>query len=131
MAAQASAGADPGSYGTLTTDVAERKAGMVRATQAYLWSQTQAPGATMGGSVLPGAASGLKDGGVGTGAAPGMPRHVGFPSQTQSKMLAARVPGGGSRGEEACRRFLLASSPAPCVRVVLPRSTRPRHEPTG
>lgn len=91
-------GGGGGSYGTLSTDIAERKAGMVRATQAYLWSQTQAPGAVGGGGakgggeaastrVVPGRATG------GTGVAVARPHHQAFPSQTQSKMLAPRASG--------------------------------------
>lgn len=51
---------------------------MVRATQANIWSQTQVAGATGGGSGQSGGASPA-----------GRPRHVGFLSQTQSRMLAS------------------------------------------
>lgn len=104
-----------GNYGTLTTDIAERKAGMVRATQNYLWSQTQAPGG-MGGGAGAGSSSGgsgaraprgasQRAGGRGGGASV-HPRHVAFPSQTQSKMLAR--PGSsmsGSPRDPALLRF--------------------------
>lgn len=84
-----------GSYGTLSSDITERKAGMVRATQAYLWSQTQAPGGAGGGDGG-GAAGGVIPGG-GRGnreqVAAARPRPVAFPSQTQSRMLAPRVSG--------------------------------------
>ena len=56
---------DGGSYGTFSTDVDVRQAGMVRSTQAYLWSQTQGPGGAE------------------------RPRNIAFLSQTQSRMLAA------------------------------------------
>lgn len=81
-------------YGTQSTDVDERRAGMVRATQAYLWSQTQGPG--------------------GERWAAGSTQHMGFLSQIPSRMLAGatgssasqsampppppRLPTRGSRG---------------------------------
>lgn len=66
-------------YGTQSTDVDERKAGMVRATQAYLWSQTQGPG--------------------GERWAAGSTPHVGFLSQIPSRMLAG--PTGSSASQSA------------------------------
>lgn len=66
-------------YGTQSTDVDERKAGMVRATQAYLWSQTQGPG--------------------GERWAAGSTQHMGFLSQIPSKMLAG--PTGSSASQSA------------------------------
>lgn len=65
-----------------------RQAGVVRATQNYLWSQTQAPGGGSGGSR---AAAGAGPRG----------KYVSFPSQTQSKMLG----GVGAYGEGGTGRF--------------------------
>eukprot|EP00904_Undaria_pinnatifida_P008419 jgi/Undpi1/4707/HiC_scaffold_18.g08060.m1 len=58
--ASATEGYGAGAFGTLSTDVAVRKAGMVRATQNYLWSQTQGPngGAMGGGSMTSGGGGG-------------------------------------------------------------------------
>lgn len=79
-------GVGAGSYGTLSTDVDVRQAGVVRATQDYLWSQTQ--GAGGGGGAGRGGAR------AATGAGP-RSNYVSFPSQTQSKMLG----GAGAYGE--------------------------------
>lgn len=73
-------GGGGGSYGTLSTDVDVRQVGVVRATQDYLWSQTQGFG---GG--------GGKPGGRAAGWVGNRTNYVSFPSQTQSKMV------GGSR----------------------------------
>lgn len=82
-----------GSYGTLTNDIAERKAGMVRATQAYLWSQTQGPGGAGGGDGVAAGGSMVRGKASLGNVAAARPRHVAFPSQTQSKMLAPRLSG--------------------------------------
>eukprot|EP00752_Nemacystus_decipiens_P003549 g3275.t1 len=84
-------GAAAGGYGTLSTDVDVRKAGLVRATQDYLWSQTQAAGGGSGGR---GGVGGSRAAGA-TG--PPRGRYVSFPSQTQSKMLG----GAGAYGSQA------------------------------
>lgn len=94
MANVSEGGAGIGSYGTLTSDVVERKVGMVRATQDYLWSQTQAAhgGPKGSGSVLKSASS-TRQGEGGHVTARDHARHVAFSSQTQSKMLAPRLSG--------------------------------------
>ncbi|CAM9285642.1 unnamed protein product [Discosporangium mesarthrocarpum] len=88
----------PPSYGTLASDVDERQAGVVRATQAYLWSQTQ--GAAGGGlgmrgdgtqAVVEGQGGARNMGGE--GAPVGGRRPAMFPSQTQTRMLAPRRTG--------------------------------------
>lgn len=82
-------GGGGGSYGTISTDVEVRDAGYLRATQDYLWSQTQGAG---GG----GQAAGRGGGGSAAAGAGARVKYVAFPSQTQSKMLGAPSAYGGS-----------------------------------
>eukprot|EP00903_Cladosiphon_okamuranus_P011333 g10683.t1 len=81
------------SYGTLSTDVDVRQAGVVRATQDYLWSQTQAGG---GGVVGAGGVGGGRSSraAVSSGA---RGKYLSFPSQTQSKMLGGAGAYAGSQ----------------------------------
>lgn len=97
-------GGGGGSYGTLSTDVDVRQVGVVRATQDYLWSQTQGAGD-----------GGVKRGGRAAGPGRARTNYVSFPSQTQSKMLGGPRAYGEGLAAIVLKLFLRCVSEWNCI----------------